>query len=119
MKSHLKYFLCLRKTSNTGIRYEGTNEGRKQRRGGGGRLTLILSVGEVRLKLIFAILPISHPLQVIFAQSLNLKTYGSRDFAVSAPDLWNSSPDNFGSCDNLNTFKSKLKTYLSKKAYHS
>ena len=50
-KSHLKYFLCLRKTSNTQIRYEITNAGRKQGRGGGG-LTLILSVGEGRLKLI-------------------------------------------------------------------
>ena len=28
LKSHLKYFLCLRKTSNTQIRYERTNGGR-------------------------------------------------------------------------------------------
>ena len=48
-----------------------------------------------------------------------LKSYGSRALAVSAPDLWNSLPDNIRSCDNLSIFKAKLKTYLFKKAYHS
>ena len=42
LKSHL-YFLCLMKTSNTKIRYEGTNAERKQggRRGGGVVLNII------------------------------------------------------------------------------
>ena len=51
--------------------------------------------------------------------SFDLKSYGSRAFAVSAPDLSNSLPDNICSCDNLSTFKSKFKTYLFKKAAHS
>ena len=48
-----------------------------------------------------------------------LKCYGSTALAFSAPDLRNSLHDNICSCDNLNTFKSKLKTYLFKNAYHS
>ena len=47
----------------------------------------------------------------------NMKSYGSRAFAVAAPDLWNSLPDNIRSCDNLSTFKSLLKTYLFREAY--
>ena len=35
--------------------------------------------------------------------NFNLKSYGSRAFAVSAPDLWNSLPDNIPSCHNLST----------------
>ena len=46
-----------------------------------------------------------------------MKTYGSRAFAVAAPDLWNSLPDNIRSCDNLSTFKPLLKTYLFREAY--
>ena len=38
-----------------------------------------------------------------------MKTYGSRAFAVAAPDLWNSLPDNIRSCDNLSTFKLLLR----------
>ena len=33
--------------------------------------------------------------------SFNLKTYGSRAFAVSAPKLWNKLPDDIRSCKNL------------------
>ena len=42
----------------------------------------------------------------------NLKSYGSRAFAVSAPELWNKLPVDIRSCDNLNLFKRKLKTHL-------
>ena len=42
----------------------------------------------------------------------NLKSYGSRAFAVSAPELWNKLPIDIRSCDNLNLFKRKLKTHL-------
>ena len=37
-----------------------------------------------------------------------MKSYGSRCFAVAAPDLWNSVPDNTRSCDNLSIFLGKL-----------
>ena len=46
--------------------------------------------------------------------SFNLKTYGSRAFSVSAPELWNKLPDGVRSCENLSLFKRKLKTYLFK-----
>ena len=46
--------------------------------------------------------------------SFNLKTYGSRAFSASAPELWNKLPD-----ENLSLFKHKLKTHLFKKYYFS
>ena len=49
--------------------------------------------------------------------SFNLKTYGSRAFSVSAPELWNKLPDDICSCENLSLFKHKLKTYLFKNFY--
>ena len=51
--------------------------------------------------------------------SFNLKTYGSRAFSVSAPELWNKLPDDIRSCENLSLFKHKLKTYLLKNFYFS
>ena len=49
--------------------------------------------------------------------SFNLKTYGSRAFSVSAPELWNKLPDDIRSCENLSLVKHKLKTYLFKNFY--
>ena len=49
--------------------------------------------------------------------SFNLKTYGSRAFSVSAPELWNKLPDDVRSYENLSLFKPKLKTYLFKSFY--
>ena len=47
--------------------------------------------------------------------SFNLETYGSRAFAVSAPEIWNKLPScDIRSCENLSLFKHKLKTYLLK-----
>ena len=43
----------------------------------------------------------------------NLKTYG-----YMAPILWNSLPFHIRSADSINSFKSKLKTYLFKSAYN-
>ena len=39
----------------------------------------------------------------------NMKTYGARAFAISAPGLWNQLPDDIKSIDNLTNFKSKLR----------
>ena len=36
--------------------------------------------------------------------SFNVKTYGSRAFSVSVPELWNKLPDNIRSCENLSLF---------------
>ena len=48
----------------------------------------------------------------------NLKTYGYRSYSVHAPILWNSLPLHIRSADTINSFKSKLKTYLFKSAYN-
>ena len=48
----------------------------------------------------------------------NLKTYGYRSYSVQAPILWNSLPFHIRSADSINSFKSKLKTYLFKSAYN-
>lgn len=42
----------------------------------------------------------------------NVKTYGARDFAISASELWNQLADDIRPSDNLTTFKWKLKTYF-------
>ena len=39
-------------------------------------------------------------------------TICDRSFSVAAPTLWNDLPINIRSCDNLETFKTKLKTHL-------
>ena len=44
--------------------------------------------------------------------SYNLKTYGSRAFRVAAPELWNKLPREIKLCDDIDSFKKKLKTYL-------
>ena len=58
-------------------------------------------------------------LQSLNPTNFHLKSYGPRAFAVSAPELWNSLPAFIRSCDNLSSFKSKLKTHLCKKTYYS
>jgi hypothetical protein len=45
------------------------------------------------------------------------KLYGARSFAAAAPVMWNSLPCHIRDCDNINVFKSNLKTFLFSKAY--
>jgi hypothetical protein len=47
----------------------------------------------------------------------NFQSYGAKSFTISAPMLWNNLPLDLRSCSNLDIFKSKLKTYLSKLAF--
>ena len=42
----------------------------------------------------------------------NMRTYGTRAFATSTPELWNQLPKYIRAIDNLTTFKSKVKTYF-------
>ena len=49
----------------------------------------------------------------------NLRNYGFRSFSVASPQLWNDMPLEIRSCDSLNDFKKKLKTYLFRKAFLS
>ncbi len=46
-----------------------------------------------------------------------LETVGGRSFAVSAPRMWNSLPIGLRRCQNLESFKKGLKTYLFIDAY--
>jgi hypothetical protein len=46
-----------------------------------------------------------------------LKTCGSLSFSVAAPTLWNGIPVDIKTAETFNSFKSKLKTWLFKKAY--
>ena len=47
----------------------------------------------------------------------NAKTYIFRAFSVIAPILWNDLPIDIRSPDNVNKFKSKLKTFLFRRDY--
>ena len=42
---------------------------------------------------------------------------GSRAFAVASPQLWNDLPEQIKNSDNLQTFKTRLKTYLFKEIF--
>ena len=58
---------------------------------------------------IFSTTPESH---------FNLKSYRSRAFAVSAPELWNKLPDDICSWYNLNLIERKIKTHLYKNYFY-
>ena len=45
--------------------------------------------------------------------------YGSRAFSSAGPMLWNNLPNNLRTLDSLESFKSKLKTFLFKRSYLS
>ena len=66
-----------------------------------------------------------HPTQVtLFLKNLlviptALMAYGSRAFSSAGPMLWNNLPDNLRTLDSLESFKSKLKTFLFKRSYLS
>ena len=45
--------------------------------------------------------PLADILRFHEMQFLNLKTYGSRAFSVSAPELWKKLPDDIRSCENM------------------
>jgi hypothetical protein len=45
------------------------------------------------------------------------KTFGDRAFAVAAPKIWNSLPQSIKDSNNINSFKTNLKTFLFKTAF--
>eukprot|EP00918_Siedleckia_nematoides_P051234 GHVU01112101.1.p1 GENE.GHVU01112101.1~~GHVU01112101.1.p1 ORF type:complete len:251 (-),score=5.41 GHVU01112101.1:32-784(-) len=45
-------------------------------------------------------------------------SYGQRAFCAAAPELWNLLPSELQSCDSVDTFKKKLKTFLFKDAFY-
>ena len=51
-------------------------------------------------------------------QKTKCKTFAGKSFSVAGPRLWNSLPHNIRSIDNLDSFKTKLKTHLFRKAFN-
>ena len=51
--------------------------------------------------------------------SIQHKTFAARLFKYAAPTTWNSFPKQKGTCNNLNKFKSLLKTHLYKEAFNT
>ena len=47
----------------------------------------------------------------------NLKSYGDRSFSIAGPKLWNLLPKSLRMCTSLESFKSKLKTFLFTRAF--
>ena len=50
-------------------------------------------------------------------KQMRLKTYGDRAFSAAAPRLWNTLPITLRKCDDENSFKKALKTFLFRQAY--
>ena len=48
-----------------------------------------------------------------------IDSYGGRAFSFAAPKLWNSIPEEFKKAKTVDSFKTKLKTFLFKKAFFS
>ena len=55
--------------------------------------------------------------QTLLVPRTKTKSYGDRAFAACAPRLWNHLPDHIKNSDNIDIFKTKLKTYLFETAY--
>ena len=68
----------------------------------------LLTVRQMRPRLRFAGLILQVP-------NTRLKTYGDRAFSAVAPRLWNSLPIHVRNLNDIETFKSKLKTHLFQK----
>ena len=56
-------------------------------------------------------------LSLLHVKVPNLKRTGGRSFEVVAPQMWNVLPEPIRSCENLEGFKSALKTFLFTEAY--
>ena len=58
------------------------------------------------------------PVIILKVQRTKRKTFADRSFNVAGPKLWNNLPYNIRSADNMDSFKSKLKTYLFREAFN-
>ena len=57
--------------------------------------------------------------RLLVSPSSNLKTYGARSFSVASPSLWNALPFEIRNAPSVSFFKSRLKTFLFRKAFYS
>ena len=51
-------------------------------------------------------------------QRTKCKTFADRSFSVAGPRLWNSLPHNITSINNLDSFKTNLKTHLFRETFN-
>ena len=58
------------------------------------------------------------PTITLKVQRTKCKTFADRSFSVASPKFWNNLPHNIRSADNLDSFKSTLKTHLFKDAFN-
>ena len=58
-------------------------------------------------------------LLLYFPRGKMLTSFGDRSFSVAAPTLWNALPISLMKSKTVQQFKSLLKTYLFKQAFHS
>ena len=58
------------------------------------------------------------PTITLKVQRTKCKTFADRSFSVASPRLWNSPPHSIRSADNMDSFKSTLKTYLFMEAFN-
>ena len=56
-------------------------------------------------------------LHLLTRGTFRLITYGKRAFSTAAPELWNSIPLDIRQCQDIISFKQKLKTFLFKKGF--
>ena len=56
-------------------------------------------------------------LQLLPPRTITKKTLGDRSFMASAPKLWNRLPSNIRAVNDLNCFKTLLKTHLFRQAF--
>ena len=56
-------------------------------------------------------------LQLLPPRTISKKTLGDRSFMASAPKLWNRLPSNIRAVNDLNCFKTLLKTHLFRQAF--
>jgi hypothetical protein len=56
--------------------------------------------------------------RLLSVPKFKLQTYGARAFSICGPVLWNALPQDVIQCASLDSFKSKLKTFLFNEAYY-
>ncbi len=59
----------------------------------------------------------AHGKNFLLVPRTSLKSFGDRAFSSVAPMLWNILPDHLRLCNNMNTFKTLLKTHLFNDAF--
>ena len=63
--------------------------------------------------------PLPPATEIMGKKGKMLPTLGARSFSAAAPKLWNGLPEELCQATSLDSFKSRLKTYLFKKYFYN